>query len=439
MKTYIYSTFWLYLSRFLGLAINLIMAGALARYLAPSGYGEYTYIVTLGVLFLFLANFGLDTIGVKEYVVDKNRLAEILYGQLFLRFFSGVFSFFVSFIVLLFWVGWDETFLFVLFVAFGSCIFPSVVFESYFYALSRGFYIGVSKIFSMLFFLILNLAAIKLRLDFLYFVVIVFFEMVIYFCILIFGFYKYNGGFPLFSINVDYVVCLVKKSWPLALSAGLVVLYNRVDVIMLEYYIGSSSVGIYSAGVKLSEATAFIPIIFLNVIFPYVISVCKARGDSERKRIMEVVIGAVFLIGLVSVFCTWYLADYLVDFIYGKEYEVSSEILRISIVAIAFSNIAVAGTQWLIMNDLQIYRLLRGGQTLLLNVVLNLILIPEFGVLGAAYSTIISQIVACYFGYCISKKTWPLVSVISRGVLLYPIISEGIFVLKNRDFSWNLK
>ena len=86
----------------------------------------------------------------------------------------------------------------------------------------------------------------------------------------------------------------------------------------------------------------------------------------------------------------------ILDLLFGKEYMEAHIVLSIHIIGgnICFS--AIASSKWFIIEGLQIMTLRRTTAGAIINIILNIILIPIYGIVGAAIATVISQIIASY-------------------------------------------
>jgi len=102
---------------------------------------------------------------------------------------------------------------------------------------------------------------------------------------------------------------------------------------------------------------------------------------------------------------TYLASDLIIMVLFGKEYYASSKVLQIHIWASVFVFVGVASGRWLVTEGIQIYLTLNQGLGALSNILLNLILIPKYGIEGAAWATLFSYALAGYFSFWIWKKT----------------------------------
>jgi len=172
---------------------------------------------------------------------------------------------------------------------------------------------------------------------------------------------------------------------------------------MIKEMLSSEAVGQYAAAVRLSEAWYFIPSVISASLFPAIINVKKS--NKVYKERLQKLYSMMVWIGLLIALPMTFLADYLVDTLFGLAYHLAGDVLVLHIWTVIFVGLGVASSKWFIVENLQsysFYRTLAGG---ILNILLNLILIPKWGIYGAALATLFSQIMATYFFDLFNLKT----------------------------------
>jgi O-antigen/teichoic acid export membrane protein len=193
------------------------------------------------------------------------------------------------------------------------------------------------------------------------------------------------------SIQFDFSVIKrhLKISWPLVLSGMAVTTYLKIDQVMLQQLAGSSVLGIYAAAIKLSEGWYFIGGIITTVMAPKVYRLQQSDQTGYdnflKKMIAYLIVLAGMIVMLISI-----LSDVLLNFLYGGSYQGASTILNVHIWALFFAYLGcVQGIYW-IAEGLQKVFLYQNLCSALLNMSLNLLLIPAYQGVGAAWATVIA-------------------------------------------------
>ena len=178
---------------------------------------------------------------------------------------------------------------------------------------------------------------------------------------------------------------LLREAVTLGLVLFLIQFYFRIDTIMLGVLASESEVGLYSVAFNLMEGTFFIPTIVMAAIFPG-LSQAKQFSAYFRKGVVLLTLsgiaggGAVFL-----------LADSIISWFFAAEFQNSADILRILAMAIPLVFWGYLMTQSLVALDRNRIYLIITASGLLLNVLLNFWLIPDYGASGAAVATVITE------------------------------------------------
>ena len=170
----------------------------------------------------------------------------------------------------------------------------------------------------------------------------------------------------------------------------------KIDQVMIKELLGKTSVGHYAAAQKISEAWYFIPVVINSSLFPALIN-AKKRSQIEfyeRLRLLYsfMLCGSVIISIPISIF-----SEYLINFLYKEQYNLASGVLMIHIWAGVLVSLGVVTSSLVISNNRQKNALVATSIGAISNIIINLLLIPHYGIIGAALATIISQIIAGLF------------------------------------------
>jgi PST family polysaccharide transporter len=213
---------------------------------------------------------------------------------------------------------------------------------------------------------------------------------------------------------------LLKDSWPLILSGIAITVYMRIDQIMLGQMVGDEAVGIYSAAARISEVWYFIPGVIVASVFPAIIEAKKRSEELYQLRLQRLCTVLTWLAIAVALPIT-FMADFIVTLLYGEPYVEAASVLIIHIWSAVFVFLGLAsGIFFTVENQVKkiLYRTIFGAVS---NVLLNIILIPSYGIIGAAVATLISQFAANYFYDLFDSTSRQLLGIKNKA--LFPIKS----------------
>ena len=231
--------------------------------------------------------------------------------------------------------------------------------------------------------------------------------------------YLMRAGNPfLWVFDKSLAKTVLGESWPLIISSAVIAVYTRIDQVMLKSMLDESAVGIYSVAVRISESTVIVPGVVVASFFPAVVA-AKKKTKEEYDKAVLLFFSLIVYSGMILSLIVVALSPLFINVFFGSEYSESVSVLRVHMWSMVFSFLGSACTQWLVVEGLTKYRLVRVLIGVFVNISLNIVLIPSYGVLGAAYATLISQMFASYFGNLFSKKTWPVFKLQTKSMLLY--------------------
>lgn len=202
---------------------------------------------------------------------------------------------------------------------------------------------------------------------------------------------KRSGGNPL-SIRFDwfFIKRILKTALPFALAAIFVKIYSTTDSLLLKHFMGDEAVGLYSIAYKLTYAFQFLPLAFVAALYP---TFSKLIHEKSRKELMATFEKAYWYMALLSVpivFGIWAVADQIVVLIYGASYAGSVAPLQTLIFVLLFIFLDFPIGALLNADDRQSTKTAIMGGTMVINVLANIILIPQFGIMGACYSALLA-------------------------------------------------
>ncbi|CAI2432983.1 colanic acid exporter [Serratia fonticola] len=197
---------------------------------------------------------------------------------------------------------------------------------------------------------------------------------------------------------------LFRQSWPLVLSGLALMLYMRIDQIMIGNLISNAAVGIYSVAVKMIEVWYFFPMAIVSSLFPKIIKMKHASEELYNEK-MQFLYDVMVVLGvLLAIFATC-ISDYLIGFFYGSQYHGAASLIKIYAWVSVFYFLSSASGRWYINEGLQMYAFTRNVFGLIMCLSLNYFLIPLYGLNGSAFSTLVAYICAAYLFDAFHKKT----------------------------------
>jgi len=200
---------------------------------------------------------------------------------------------------------------------------------------------------------------------------------------------------PVIAARVATMRRLLAEAWPLMFASLAIAVYMKIDEVMLRQLAGPTAVGIYAAAAKLSEVWYFMPTALASSVLP---ALLRARQNSpeeyarRQQQYYDLSAGVAYGLSVPIALA----APWMVRVAYGAEFVAAGPILAVHIWSSIFVFLGVARGQWLVNEGFQKFYLAATCVGAVANIALNLIFIPRWGGLGAAWATVISYGVAVW-------------------------------------------
>jgi len=366
-----------------------------ARYLGAEGFGILSFALAFAGIFGVLTDLGLGQLTVREVARDKSLAKKYLNNISVMKTILVTVTFALIVIVINL-LGYPEQTIKVVYLISLSVIFNS--FTGMFYSIFRAFekmeYQSLGQILSSVLMLVGVLFAISQRFSVIGFALLYFVISVVTF---VYSFAISFWKFGKLNIKIDWNLwkSTIVEALPFGLSAIFIIIYFRIDSVMLSMMKGNEVVGWYSAAYKIIDAfVALVPGIIYAVIYPVL---SRHFNSKDLKTIYIKSFHISFILGLfISIFITLF-ANKIILIIYGTQYTNSVPALKILIWA--FFIICISSITSGLLNSINKQRIVTIGTGIgaLLNIILNLILIPKYSLNGAAFATVATE----FFGFLI--------------------------------------
>ncbi|WP_442763325.1 flippase [Malikia spinosa] len=399
------NTGWLFADKILRMGMGLLVGVWVARYLGPEQFGLFNYVTAIVALFTAIATLGLNNIVVRDLVKHPEDADATLGTACLLQLIGGVLATGAAVVAVSVMRPDDATARLMVAIVGSAMVFKaSDVIRYWFEARVQSKYTVWVENAAFLIFAAIKVWLILAAAPLLAFVWIVLAEAALVAALLLLIYTQQGNRLGAWRCHYARAKTLLHDSWPLILSGLAAMLYMRIDQIMLGQMLGNEAVGIYSAAVRISEVWYFIPTMITASVFP---SIIKARSENQKiyyQRIQKL-LELMMVLALSLAIPISLTADWIMTILYGEGYSESAQILIIHIWTGIFVFSGVAGGRWFIAENLQkytLYRTLAGGAV---NLSLNYLLIPQYGPIGSAWASVISQATASVFFNALNRST----------------------------------
>ena len=383
-----------------------------ARYLGASGFGTISFALALGAILSIFTELGLSTLTVREVSRDKSLANKYIGNTIALKIILSSITLvsMVLVVTLLHYPPQIASVIYLITISFVVGAFTAI-FYSVFQAYEKMEYQSIGQIINSIIMFTGILLIIKYQLSIVNFGWIYLIASVIS---LIYGIIICMWKFVLPRIEVDlnlwkFVLSkveidlnlwkfLIIEAIPLTISSVFLLIAFRVDTILLQIINGNVAVGLYNAAYSLMTALMFVPLVYVSAIFP-MLSRLNVSSKELLKISYERSVKYLVILGLPIAVGTTLLANPIILIIYKSGFSQSIVALQILIwsIPIIFINY-ILGTA---INSINKQRdtVKTTFVAMLLNIVLNLLLLPKYGLIAACFITVLTELTCFMFWF----------------------------------------
>jgi O-antigen/teichoic acid export membrane protein len=406
------------------------------RHLGTEGFGILSFAFAFSEIFSIFADFGLVPLIIREVARDNSLASKYLANVTAMKLIMVAFTFgLVALFVNL--LGYPAGTVNVVYLVALAVIFTAFnkMYDSVFQAFERMEYVSLGQIFKGI--LLLAGAIIAIRFDFGVLVFALFYSVasfvVLGYSVIIlrlkFIGQRFESATGILEIDRSFWKKSIKEAWPLGVMATFVMIYFRIDTVMISLMKTDTDVGLYGAAYRLSEASTIIPAMFMASVFPIM-----AKTHEDSKRWFVSICGRAFkymlYLAVPMALTVTLLARPIIILVFKEEFLGSVIALQILIWAAAIMYLGmVLGTVFVTANKQRLSMKIT-IVVVILNIILNLILIPRYSYVGASLTTVATKILGLIAGiFYLNKYGYKIVNI---GDLLPPgvgILVAGVLIV----------
>lgn len=370
--------------------LSFLVSIITARYLGPSNYGLINYASAYITFAASLCNLGINSIIIKDFVDYPDEAGTALGTTMVLRAISS----FLSAIMIIGAVaiidqGETVTIMVVALSTVGLLIQVFDIINKWFQSKLQSKYVALATIVAFLAASVYKIVLLVLGKSVEWFALTTAVEYAVMAVVLLY-LYRKNGGSKL-TFSIKKAKQLLGASSGFIISGLMVSIYAATDKLMLKQMMDEATVGYYALAVSVSAMWTFVLQAIIESIHPSIIQCYEKNSALFEKRNRQLYAIVLYVALAVSLVISL-IAEPLIRILYGTDYLPTVQPLRIVTWYTAFSHLGVARNAWIVCEHKQKYLKYIYASSALINILLNSILIPLYGAVGAAWASLITQI-----------------------------------------------
>lgn len=383
------------LEQFLRMFSGVFVGIYMARHLGPEQFGVLSYILAITAIFVTVARMGMDSVLVRELTKNPIEKMQLLGTAFWMMMTSSFLCYFILLVINSIVSENQEIERFIIIVG-GSVLFtPALLFEYLYQSETRAKYSTFVKTLVLFIISVLKVVLIIENSDLLYFVIASLLEQVLLAIFLTTSFIATHRLNFLNKFKVCYAKELFDSAWPVILASLAVLVYMRIDQVMIREMLGLEEVGLYSAAGKLLSAWIVIPYIISISLLPTIVTLKQGDPKIYEKRLSQLFRVTLWLCVAISLIVTFFGEDIIV-FTFGESYRGSISVATLLMWSSIFVTMGSISARYFTVEKMEKKIAFRTVLSAFINVILNYLLIPIYGITGAAIATLITNFVSSY-------------------------------------------
>lgn len=403
VKKYVNNTLWLFFDRFFNLVVAFAVGVAVTKYLGPEQFGLLSYSKSIASFILIVSSLGFESLLHREFL-DTEDHGKVMGTAFVLRLGAASLAVFLTFLTLVL-TNTDALTMHLIVIFSSVAVFESTyAIRSFFQSIVKSRLTAIAALVQSIVLAVFKLLFIYLGFTVVYFAGITLFGSVVYAIMIVRNYLANSGDIKSWRVDWHYAKLLLSDTWPLMIASMVTFVYMKTDMIIIKHLMTNEAVGQYSVIIRMTELWYYVPILLCNSIFP---AIFRSKKESEKLFVqrLKYLHHFLFVFAILLGIGTWMFGEDIVLLLFGDAYMEAAQLLKLYIWTCLFIFLGVAGNQWIIVENLQRTRLIFNVGGALLNVGLNYLLIPKYGIEGAIYATLVAQAFVGVFGNLLMKRT----------------------------------
>lgn len=394
---------WLTISQVIASICAFIWTILLGRYLGVTNFGIYGFATSFSGMLSLTVDLGISTHIVRHIATDYDSAPKYLGNAIPLKNIFAIGTLLLT-LILLILMGQDKLTIIVTLLFTIEMIIKSFIglLNGSFQAFEEGKYQGIGNTLLNVILLIFILIAIFTDLE-IYGIAIAY--ILANLIALIYAYYVLTKHItkPKFELDIEFCKKITLYSLPFAATSILYTIYYSIDVVMLTNIVGSYATGIYNAAYKLILVLTIFYSTYTAVIFPVMSKLFKNNEEMLIISLEKSLKYLMFIILPISVATVIYSSD-IIQLIYGSNYAPASTVISILIWTVCLLFISGANNSLLNASHKEVTLTRIYGIAAVFNVILNFIMIPHLSYIGAAITTVLSDVLIVIIQFYVIYK-----------------------------------
>ena len=416
VRRYIFNSSWMLAEQLLRIVSGVFVGIYIARYLGPESFGILSYVLAIAAFAIAISRLGMEAVLVRE-LVTKHEAQSIIMGTAFwLMVAAGAASYIIILVTIKLTDETKPISTYALMVATSAAFTSFLAIDYKFQANLKAKLSTICKVTTLAIMSSVKIVLVVFEMKLIWFVVASIIDHGLLALLLTSTMWRKQGLGFMTKFEKTTAITMLRSAWPMVITAVAGMILMRTDQVMIRNMLGLSQVGIYSAAVRIYESWIMLPYILSVSLLPAIIKLRQGEEDNYKKGLTKLFSLTIWVSIIAAIFITL-TGEKIISLTFGESYIESGPILTILMWAAVFSSINSLSARYFSVEHMERKILSRMLIAATLNVFLNYLLIPKFGIKGSAYATLISMFISSYALDWFDKDLKKLLKIKNRAII----------------------
>lgn len=424
------------IGKIITIALALVAFGITTRYLGQEGFGYYSTVYAFLTIFGILVDLGMQMTTTQLISDPKENESEILSNALTVRLITSLIFLGLAPLIILFFPYPEIVKVGVMFAALGF-VFSSLstTLTSLFQKHLIIYKIAIAEIVSKISFLVVLGIIVFFNLGLLGILGAIVLDSFLVFAIMFYFASKQTLLKPRFQPLVWQKI--FKKTWPIALTIALNLVYFKGDILIMSLVRPSAEVGLYGAPYKILEVLINLIYGFAGLILPFLATAAATQSYARLKIIIQSYFDFLIILSCPMIIGGFFIGEPLMTFVAGPDFAVSGDIMKILLLATATIFVSALFGYVVVALDQQKKMIKFYAINAIISLIGYLIFIPIYSYWGAAWMTVFTEffilLTAAYVMYQ-NLKFIPNLKIIAKATGASLVMAIPLYFLSSLNF-----
>ena len=411
---------WLIGGRVVQMVLSLLVGVLTARYLGPGNYGLINYGAAYVSFFTAFCNLGLNSVIIKDFIDHPKEQGVTIGSAIGVRLLSSVLCAVLTMSIVLV-IDKNEP---LTITVVGLCSLGAIfhIFETFNYWFQSIYKSKITSLATLTAYVVTSaykIVLLVLEKDVRWFAFATSVDYIVV-AVFLWTVYKRYDGPPL-AFSFSKIKALLSVSYHYILSTIMVAVYGQTDKLMLKQMLSESEVGYYATATAICNMWTFVLQAIIDSVYPSILrlkNIDQAAYERKNRQLYAIVFYVSFFVsgGFLV------LGQWIVEILYGQAYLPAAPVLKMVTWYTAFSYLGVARNAWIVSEGRQKYLKYMYGCAAVMNVVVNAMLIPKMGAVGAALASLVTQVFTSIVLPMFFREMRPNVKLMLEAILLKGVV-----------------